>query len=132
LRISEEHGPLNQLSRAHTGSHGLTETEAASTHRSAMVSAPSFLWIHCDCQLGVSVGLLREGVGVCLTPLPALEALFLLLGGLIQSRDEGFCLVLLHAVLSVSCCLLEVKLRGNESGGGKGAAQRSKCGECCA
>lgn len=40
------------------------------------------------------------GVGISVIPLPTFGTLFFLVGYLAQAQSEGFCLILLHRVLS--------------------------------
>lgn len=74
-----EHSLKNQLHRAHRSS----ETEGETMEPAWVCAGP--LYRHCSIYLGVFVGLLALAVGLSLVYLPALGALFFLLGRLIQS-----------------------------------------------
>jgi hypothetical protein len=81
------------------GSRGLPETEVAK-HRNRQGLHPvseNMLWLLAWCF----VGLLTPSVGDdgSLTLLPAFGILFLLLGCLVQPRNNSFCLFLLPLVL---------------------------------
>lgn len=86
------------MESAKQGSCGLTETKAASTGFTWVCIGFSayMVWLLAWCF----VAHLTVEASESLTILPALYTHFLLLGCHVQPQYEGFCLILLHHVLS--------------------------------